>query len=602
MVGVRPARRLVTSGSTERRILRAGSLEASLEGADLVGIRWGATEIASRVFVTVRDAAWRTLPARPLDLSVEERSEGFTVEIEAEHSEGGGAFVWRGRFDGQADGTLACSVAVSATRDLDVRRVGICVLHPWAGCVGAGYTASGAGPPVEGLISREIFPQRMVGGDLQPMIAAFTSLELRLASGVGVSLTLEGEEFELEDQRNWSDASFKTYPTPLARSFPRTIRAGQEVRQSCVLSVSGPATPAATDGGPVSVRIGDATGTTMPDLGITAPAPDVAGVTLDALRAIRPAHGRVELVPSRDEAKTSAEALDTASAIGVPLELALLLDDVDLELDAVAALVGGLDVARVLVHRLDGRTTPAPVIARARERLALHGVPFAGGTASHFSEVNRDPPAADRLDAVAVAISAEVHMADERSIVETLEVQPQIVAQLRTMTAGTPVVVTPVTLAPREPGVDADIDPRVRSPFAGAWTAASAGRLAEAGAASVTFHERADDTLAELDSASGLTPAGEVLASLASFRGLDVVRLESSDPRRVFGVATRDGDAFLALVANLTSVPTTIALEAAAAADAFELDGFEVRTFEIRRGAISQRPPWAPPSSAGPSR
>jgi hypothetical protein len=253
------------------------------------------------------------------------------------------------------------------------------------------------------------------------------------------------------------------------------------------------------------------------------------------------------------------------------------------------------------VHRLDGRTTPRSLLEEARDRLALPEVPFVGGTASHFSELNRDPPDPERLDVVTLAITPQVHATDERSMVETLEVQPQIVAQLRAMTDGTPVVLSPVTLAARAPGGPDGIDPRVRSAFAGAWTAASTGHLAAVGVAAVTFHERADDTLAELDAAPGLTPAGVVLAALGGFRGHEVVRLESTHPRRVFGVAAGVGDTIDALAANLTPARIGFEIEAAGSTVPAELDGFEVRRFEVREGRISEVPMWSPPRSADPS-
>ena len=42
----------------------------------------------------------------------------------------------------------------------------------------------------------------------------------------------------MEDQRNWTDASFKTYSTPLELPFPVEISADEEVRQRVVLTLS----------------------------------------------------------------------------------------------------------------------------------------------------------------------------------------------------------------------------------------------------------------------------------------------------------------------------------------------------------------------------
>jgi hypothetical protein len=50
---------------------------------------------------------------------------------------------------------------------------------------------------------------------------------------------MEGDTFETEDHRNWTDASFKTYVRPLALPWPYTLKAGEPVRQSVKLTLSG---------------------------------------------------------------------------------------------------------------------------------------------------------------------------------------------------------------------------------------------------------------------------------------------------------------------------------------------------------------------------
>ncbi|TFD23336.1 hypothetical protein [Cryobacterium sp. TMS1-13-1] len=58
------------------------------------------------------------------------------------------------------------------------------------------------------------------------------------AAGFTASLGFIGDIFETEDQRNWTDASFKTYSTPLDRPFPVQIRPGTPIEQSVVLRIA----------------------------------------------------------------------------------------------------------------------------------------------------------------------------------------------------------------------------------------------------------------------------------------------------------------------------------------------------------------------------
>ena len=50
-------------------------------------------------------------------------------------------------------------------------------------------------------------------------------------------MTFAGDIFETEDQRNWTDASFKTYCTPLDKPFPAEITAGTPVHQEITVEL-----------------------------------------------------------------------------------------------------------------------------------------------------------------------------------------------------------------------------------------------------------------------------------------------------------------------------------------------------------------------------
>ena len=54
---------------------------------------------------------------------------------------------------------------------------------------------------------------------------------------MSVTVNLDGDMFEMEDQRNWADASYKTYCRPLSQPFPYTLKKGQKVRQAVTVEV-----------------------------------------------------------------------------------------------------------------------------------------------------------------------------------------------------------------------------------------------------------------------------------------------------------------------------------------------------------------------------
>ena len=59
--------------------------------------------------------------------------------------------------------------------------------------------------------------------------------------GLEVRVSMEGDTFETEDQRNWTDASNKTYGTPLRLPYPVQLKIGDRVRQSVTIEISGSA-------------------------------------------------------------------------------------------------------------------------------------------------------------------------------------------------------------------------------------------------------------------------------------------------------------------------------------------------------------------------
>ena len=83
--------------------------------------------------------------------------------------------------------------------------------------------------------------------------------------------TMEGDAYEMEDQRNWTDASYKTYIRPLAKPRPYTVRGGEAIRQSVSLTFRGAPSAAVATADAASASIGAPTGRPMPRLGLWVP-------------------------------------------------------------------------------------------------------------------------------------------------------------------------------------------------------------------------------------------------------------------------------------------------------------------------------------------
>jgi D-apionolactonase len=478
--------------------------------------------VLQRVAVAVRDDAWGT--AEP---QIEQSEVSAAVATVVARCRLGDVDVrWHASFELEANGHLRAQVRLEPLRDFDYRRMGLVVLHP-AEQAGASFRARRGGALLEGRLPVLVGPQRFERGTLQGLFAPFDALELETA-GVRIELAFTGDEFEMEDQRNWTDGSFKTYSTPLSRGGPHPARRGAVLAQSLDLTLRG--TPGgATAERPVSVWIGGQTGRRVPDVGV------LAGEEGPRDPAVlrRFAHVRVD-------AGTGGEAI--AEAIGAPIELALTGDT--------AMSNPALPLARVLAF---GDGAPPP------------GVPIARGTDGHFADLNRNRPSLDDADLLVFPMTPQVHGFDDDTLIDALAGQAATLATAAALWPRLPVVVSPLTLRPRrgpgsEPRNDAPAgtDPRQATLFGAAWSLAALSVLSAAGVAAITMYEAAGPR-GILDRAGRPHPCFHVLADVAELRGAPTLATRTSDPFVVRALAA----GATILLANLTDAPVPVELEGA---------------------------------------
>ena len=212
--------------------LTAGPLTAEYDGGSLRYIRLGGHEILRRVLVAVRNRNWQTIPAVLSNEMVVRNADNFRISFTANHEIG---FVWNGLIEGDSDGTIRFAMSGKATRSFWRNRIGICVLHPIAECAGRECIVEHS----DGTEEASQFP--MLISPHQPF------LDIRALRYGPLRIETFGDIFETEDQRNWTDASFKTYSTPLSIPIPAEVHPGDSITQSVTLSLVGQPLPPAHD-------------------------------------------------------------------------------------------------------------------------------------------------------------------------------------------------------------------------------------------------------------------------------------------------------------------------------------------------------------------
>jgi hypothetical protein len=554
--------------------LRAGPLRLVFDRGELRWIRLGEREVLRGVYVAVREPGWATVPGTIEDLVIHAEPDSFQIQFVSRHRRGDVQFDWDARIEGFRDGRIVYEMDGTAGRTFLRNRIGFCVLHPAAACAGQPCVLETVGGQrVETEFPRLVSPH-------QPFLDV-RALSHEVAPGVEVEVRMDGDTFETEDQRNWSDASFKTYCTPLARPYPAEIAMGSAVRQwvsVCLFGLTSEpvAEAAATVPGamakrrnsaePVIVSVPAEGGATLPAIGLGggSDAPlDEAGAAM--LRRLRVDHLRGELLcgePGWEAALHRAVA--NARVLDVPLELAVCVPKPAGEaLRALAerAAVLGPRVSTWLLFGADGLSTPDGLVAEARAALAgaFPSARFGGGSDRYFTEVNRQRPAPG-LDRVSFSLNPQVHAFDDATLFENLATLAWLAETARSFAPGADIAISPVTLRPRHdprppsaraPGEPPFTDdPRQATPLAAAWTLGLIGSAAAAGIASLTFFEPAGPR--GVMQGGRPFPVFHALADVAAVHDARVLPARTRRPERVQVLALRSGLMTRVFLANVT--------------------------------------------------
>lgn len=569
-----------------RESLHAGAVSAELDGADLRYVRFGGLEVLRRLYLAVRDHNWDTVPMDDVEVRHQHHADQVVVELSGVHRADPVAFAWTGsvvletsaltaRFEGRCESRFRYN------------RIGWNLLHPPPITAGRPYRAQTERGWINGVLPELIGPQLMAGGQLQGLFDPMQRLEIDADQNLTLSFEFEGDLFEMEDQRNWTDASFKTYSSPLSGPWPYQAEPGQEIRQAVSIRFGQrveerPASrgrtmrPRQAGSDSVRVELGGAVAE-LPEVGLGMAPGALHTSASELLRALGPNHLRVDVASDDQAVPALHRGLEQAGELGCRLEIALCVpasgrfDPGDL-VDGPPA----ERVCRVLVVPERGGTTDARHVTSARRLLEARfpAAAFLGGTNAYFVDLNRDRPSLEGADGVVYPLCPQVHAFDDTSVMETITVQADTVTTSRAIAPqGAAIVVSPITLLPRfnPNATDGDDeqrpapDPRQASFFAAAWTAGTVASLGATGITAATFFETVGPR-GVLDHATGsggrpsIFPVFHVLADLSELRTSQVVSTTVSEPLRVSCLAMRNQQGLSLLVANLVAERSVVTL------------------------------------------
>jgi hypothetical protein len=572
------------------KTLQAGALSAVFDNGALRYIKLGETEVLRAIAFLVRDENWGTFAPEISNLKIKQGKSDFRVTYDARCKDAKRSLRYRAGISCGADGTLRFDAIALPETDFLTNRTGFIVLHPLTGV--AGYPVE-----VEHVDKRKVkdkFPA--IINPVQPFYG-IRSLRHKVASGVFATCRMEGDTFEMEDHRNWTDSSFKTYVRPLAEPWPYTLRKGVEIKQSVSLTFSGklPRAKAVGRAKPVEITLGKAGGA-LPAIGVAVPEGEADAAFANA--SLIAHSGARHLVCEADGRRAGLSgALGVYQRLGKATNADVILEIIlpgaqspATEFAPIAEAVkrNGLIPAAISVSPamdlrgvLPGSKGPdGPTLAEIYRaaRTAFPGVRIGGGTFAFFTELNRKRPPTDNLDFVTHTTCPIVHAADDVSVMETLEALPYVVQSAKAFIKGKAYCIGPSSIPARLNPYGAstasnpnngrvclsDMDPRQRGLYGAAWTLGYVAALAGGGLSAITLgaatgpagmiYRRTNYAQPYFDEvgAPAVYPLYHVVAGLAASSGSKVIGAKSAAPGKVAALAVRGKSGATLWLANLS--------------------------------------------------
>lgn len=569
--------------------LVAGRLAADLINGNLRTITYDGVEVLRAVSYLVRDRDWGTHSPRIENLAIEQGESAFSVSYKA-HCTGpdGTDLAIEAKIAGDASGRLIFEAEALSGSGFETNRCGFCILHPIAGVAGTDVIVE----HVDGSRQDTRLPDLIDPWQPFKDMRAITHTVL---PGVTAECRMEGDTFEMEDQRNWSDASYKTYVRPLALPWPYQIPANEPLRQQIALNIAdrreAPAvavTATQTDE-PVVIERGGKRGV-MPTIGLVI-TPEEAKTSLKAASLLSEI-GVQELIFHFDPvAGHGGETFQDFAALAdlhhgkTTLEIALPCRrspaDETKEIAAWMRNARFQPDALVISPSVDRQSTPpgsawpeCPPLEEiyAAAHAAFPDVRLGGGMLSYFTELNRKRVPAEPLDFITHCTNPIVHAADDLSVMQTLEALPFITRSVRAIYGDKAYRIGPSTIPMRQNPYGsrtmdnpaggripmANRDPRHNGLFAEAFALGYAARVLDAGLECLTL-SALTGPFGLIAERSEPVPEGEkrpifrAVKALADLAGAEWIKAMSSDPSRIVSFAAGPESGDILWLVNITA-------------------------------------------------
>lgn len=475
------------------RLLKAGDLTCMYEAGNLRYVKCGDIEIVRMMYGAVRDQNWDTVIPAIAEERIAENKEGIFISYTAMYHSGDIQYKAWFEINLLINNSIFYAMQGIALSSFKKNRIGICVLHPLSSCAGKQVTIK----KPAGNIYTAVFPELIAPH--QPF-KNIQQMQWQPAAQLDVRLCFEGDVFETEDQRNWSDSSYKTYSTPLDLPYPVLLKTGETMQQSVVLNITGE-----TRQQKKAVKRSDKTILLKQNAFSKIGYLHSAFLNREAFNESMQTqvhHLRVELYVYKDDWQEELmHAAANAAKLNAKLELILFFEnDYDRQRSSLVQSIGFVAQSIYSMLLLDRRAKISTALLMSKAypliKTAWPSIKVGYGTDAYFASLNRSRPDNLLYDFVSFSVMPQVHASDTRSLIENLECQRDMIKTIRSFTRKE-IHISPLSFhkiknhdAVSEENSIVEEDAMMHSRFAESWILFALQEFEEADFVSIPFLKR----------------------------------------------------------------------------------------------------------------
>ena len=456
-----------------------GGFTLDLAREAIRNIRYEGVQIIDLLYTAIRPLDWSTLKADEYLADVQIVSSDCVITVKEIFAS---ALAAETKFTLSENNTFSVSYELKGLSENQLNRWGICFCLNTAEWMGSSVLSSGN----TYLLPQNIAPQRVVDGVVQGLFPASNEMHFVAPDNRNLKVVSTGKVLEAEDQRNWTDNTYKIYSGSLSEPFPFLMSTGAVWTQRANFEVGVPKLTAAD---PTKILVNEIEA--LPSIGLQLNAdPLLSPDDLEkAFVLLEIDHLRI------NEETLTSQKIATTSANGLILEVALLSSN---DGEALKAEVLQLSEripagSRLLVQR-EGREVVDEADLPRNESLNTY-IP---GTDAFLVDLQNDKKSFG--NSVSYSMAPTVHSFDTETIFKTLDTQQESIQFAQKFIAPR-VFISPITFSTRgNPHSGHSRDQRltyaepemalhIRTIEGAAWTLGSIFALASAGAFSGTWHE-----------------------------------------------------------------------------------------------------------------